>query len=155
MPVDDTRERLLALVTWEWQDVEALIEQLVPAVAPGTALRTYDQRSGKHAKGTSGRAPLTEMEKIASGARSILNARIGSQIENGRLERRILEDGTRQVRFRERREVADARGCCPTCNRPFEKATATPPPIPSPSSKVVYPAFPQWAKQGLREGSSG
>lgn len=160
MPADVTAKRLLAAITWEWQDVEELMEQLIPTVSPGFALRKYQTIAEAYRKANPDADPtkkrqLTEDEQIASGARQIVNDRLSAQVNGGRIEIERLDDGKRRVKFRERREVADERGCCPTCNRPFEQATAKTPPVPSPSPKVVYPAFPQWAKQGLREGSSG
>lgn len=155
-PRDLIRERLLGLVTWEWQDVEVLMEQLIPIVHPGLALRTYENRQGQHVKGNTNRPKLTEDQKIASGARSIVNDRIGAQVESGRLELdKSGPDGKRRVRFKERRQVADSRGCCPTCNRPFGQAAVTTPrpsPLP-PKSKVVYVAFPKWDEaQGRSSG---
>lgn len=155
MPADVTTERLLAAVGWEWVDVESLMEQLIPTVAPGKALRKYQIQAKNH-KGTGNRPQLTEDEQIASGARQIVNDRIGSQVDGGRIELERDDTGRRRIRLRERREVADNRGCCPTCNRPFVKATVeTPlPPSPKPRPKVIYPSFPQWDRN-LHEGSSG
>jgi hypothetical protein len=147
VPADITTERLLASVTWEWQDVEELMEQLIPTVNPGTALRRYKKLAAGN-KGTGTRRPLTEMEQVVSGARQIINERISSQVDGGRLE--LERDGrTRRVKFRERREVVTGHGACPKCNRPFEPATTEKKPHPSPPKaaprqKVVYPKFPQW-----------
>lgn len=159
MPADITTERLIAAATWEWQDVEALMEALIPTVAPGKALRTYQARTSRN-KGTGTRPPFTEAEQIASGARTIVNARINAQIDSGRLEVDVSEDGRRRVRLRERRAVVNQQGACRTCNRPFPKATAEKPQLllPTPprrSTKVVYPKFPQWQQPNTREGSSG
>lgn len=146
MPADITTERLLAAVTWEWQKAEDLMELLIPTVAPGKAKRTYENRMGKYVKGNTARPQLTEDEQIASGARAIVNDRIGSQAESGRIEVKT-EDGERWVRFRERREVANRQGCCPTCNRPFPSAPETKPQAPAPKTNVRYPSFPQWQEQ--------
>jgi hypothetical protein len=45
MPADITTERLLGLATWEWQDVEELMQKLIPTVPPGKALRKYQMRA--------------------------------------------------------------------------------------------------------------
>lgn len=158
MPADITTDRLLAAVTWEWQDVEDLMEQLIPTVPPGKALRKYQVAQENYRKQNPDvdprlARPLSEDEQIASGARTIVNDRIGAQVSSGRLEIERA-DGRRRVRFRERREVVDTRGHCRTCNRPFDLATEKTPPVPSRRPKVVYPHFPQWNRQ-LDEGSSG
>lgn len=156
MPVDPTTERLVAAITWEWRDVEDLIEELIPTVAPGRALRKY-QQIAKPNKGTGTRPPLTEDEQITSGARAIINNRLWSQQESGRVEVETNEEtGARRVRFRERVEIADDRGCCPACNRPFVQATEgpLPSPKPKPRPKILYPTFPKWDRT-LDEGSNG
>lgn len=146
---DITGERLLEAVTWDWQDVEELRQQLIPTVAPGKALRTYQTR----AKGNLGVKPLTEDEQIASGARQIVNDRIGSLIGSGRLE--YDEDRTR-LRLAERR-VADRNGCCPTCYRPFVEATTELKPQPSSPKterpRVIYPSFPSWEANHQQQGA--
>lgn len=156
MPADDTTERLLATVGWDWMDVEDVMATLIPTIAPGKAKRTYQSRSGQHRQGI--KPELTEDEQIASGARSIITDRLGSQFSSGRLERRELDDGTRQVRQRIRAEVADDRGCCPTCNRPFPEATTKLPLASSPAKPkrqrvrtragvVVTRDVPQWRRR--------
>lgn len=148
MPADITTERLLAALTWDWQDVEELMERLIPTVPPGKALRKYQVAQEHYRKQKPHVDPrlartLTEDEQIASGARTIVNDRIGQQAATGRIELEG-ERGQRRIRFRERREVADQRGCCRTCNRPFPPATPTTPPVSSPTqSKVVYATFPR------------
>lgn len=158
MPGDVTSDRLLAAVGWDWVEVESLMAQLIPTVAPGKALRMYQNRAA-HNKGTGNRPQFTEDEQIESGARQIVNDRIGAQVDSGRLELQRDEEGKRRVRQRVRTEVADARGCCPSCNRPFPPATVEQAP-PPPSQKqrhlgiVLRPGFPQWDRS-LPEGSSG
>lgn len=149
MPADFTTERLLALSSWDWQDVEELMELLIPTVPAGKAMRTYMSRVGKHVKGTGTRPPLSDLEKVRSGARAIVNDRIGSQVENGRIEVRRDDEGRRQIRFLDRRRESTKPGTCPTCGHdPFRTATTEPKPQPSPpkprQNKVVYATFPQW-----------
>lgn len=132
---DITSERLLEYLSWDWQDVEELRQRLIPTVAPGKALRTYQSRyKGK------GPSPLTEDEQIISGARAIVNDRINTVASSGRIE---YDNDRTRLRFTERR-VVDKTGCCPTCYRPFPE-TATEKPQPSSSDRnVVYPTFPTW-----------
>jgi hypothetical protein len=160
VPADFTTDRLLALASWEWQDVDKLMELLLPTVPAGKATRTYAARQGRRSKGTGNRPPLTDLEKVRSGARAIVNDRIGSQVDGGRIELRRDEEGRRQIRFADRRRESTKPGTCPACGHdPFRNATMEAPPRPSPleqrpeSKNVSYPRFPQWDRT-LRPGSS-
>jgi len=153
---DLTTDRLLAAVSLEWVDAEELMEPLMATVAPGKALRQYQNQRSRN-KGTGTRPQLTEDEQIASGQRHIVNERIASQVASRRLEIERDSDGKRRVRLRERRELVSTGECCQTCNRPFPEATVEQKPqLPSPRlrPKILYPVFPQWG-QTLRDGSSG
>lgn len=140
---DITGERLIDYLSWEWQDAEELRQRLIPTVAPGKALRTYQART----KGNKGVRTLTEDEQIVSGARAIVNDRIGSLVASGRIE--YDEDRT-HIRLAERR-VVDRTGCCPTCYRPFPETTTEKPRPSSSDRNVVYPVFPTWEDHQRRE----
>lgn len=158
-PADIVREKLEAAVGWEWQEVEDLMELLIPMVPPGPAKRQYKQVNENYRRNNPDAAPaawkqLNEDEQIASGARTIVNARIGSMIESGKLE--VEREGDRRrVRLRVRTEVANTQGRCPTCNQHFPQATMK---LPQPSSQnrqrqrrrngvVVTRDIPQWRRQ--------
>ena len=144
---DITGERLLEYVTWDWQDVEQLRLRLIPTVAPGKALRTYLART----QNNKGIKVMSEDEQIASGARAIVNDRIGSFVGSGRLE---YNDDRSKIRLAERK-VVNKNGCCPTCYRPFEEATMPQQPKASsqvaPRPKVVYPTFPSWERHSQQQ----
>lgn len=158
-PADIVREKLEAVVSWEWQDVEDLMEKLIPMVPPGRAKRQYEQVNENYRRNNPDVAPvaskqLTEDEQIVSGARTLVNARIGSMIESGKLE--VEREGDRRrVRLRVRTELADAQGRCPSCNQHFPPATTKLPQALSPDRQrqrrrngvVITRDVPQWRRR--------
>lgn len=143
----------------DWIDVEAIMEQLIPMVAPGKAKRRYQSRL-KSARERNGQvhveSPLSEDEQILSGARSIVNERILSNVSRGRFEL-LNEDGHRRLRLRP--VTADeGNGVCKECLRPFPNAATTRKTStskPRTKSKVIYVTFPQWGDRNVGETSDG
>lgn len=109
-------DRVMALVTPEWQDVEDLMERAIPLVPPGKAVREYDSgqrrndaaRDRRIAEGKPTgprRAVPPDQEKQRQGARQIINAIIGHyrdvkvlEVEVGatRYDRRVRLSNERQ-----------------------------------------------------------
>ena len=107
---DEIGKRVLEKITWEWQRVDDIITALIYAVPPGKALRQYQKNA--QSAGNKGIKVLTEDEQQQSGARTILNARLASHQNSGRIviERR---DNERWVKFNERRANAQAEPSAP------------------------------------------
>lgn len=146
---DDLGQRVLDKVTWEWQRVEDLIRDLIPAVPPGKALRTYQNGAKRH-KGV--KPAKSEDEQIASGARQLLNARLGSHRDSGRITVET-RDGERWVKFNERRIAGFQPGdACPTCGGRFpataDDASTQRDPVSQPPRGVMKDG---WARAAIVE----
>lgn len=141
-----TTKKALEMMSWEWTPYEDILEKLIRMVPPGKALRKYELRS----KNTKGFRPLSEDEKIYSGARDIARDSIQQHVVSGRAEVETVE-GIKAIRFKERRARLTEGAACPTCHRPFEakpEKQATPAPKRQPRRPVVlYPNFPQWGAE--------
>lgn len=111
--MDDVTVRVLALLRWDWIDVEGLITQVAATIPPGRALRHYQKTLGKHRTGT--KPELSEAQQIASGARGIINARLLSLRDNGVAEMETRDGGRsdRWIRRRERRRASQPAGGSP------------------------------------------
>lgn len=144
-----TTKKALEMMSWSWTPYDDILEKLIRMVPPGKALRKYELRS----KNTKGLRPLSEDEKIYSGARDIARDSIQQHVVSGRAEVEMV-DGVKSIRFKERRSTLKEGEACPTCHHPFVSAPekqATPAPKRQPRRKVVvYPNFPQWAEQEQR-----
>jgi len=101
-------EEVLALLTWEWQDAEDIMQIAISRMAPGTALRRYEKYEAalkaKRGKGYSTETAIkrTDAEKIRMGGRIITNQSISSLVESGLAE---VTGGRkeRRIRRKERR----------------------------------------------------
>lgn len=152
MPGDAIHEKLLAVLTPEWQEAEEVYAKIMPQVPPGKAMRTYKARS------KSASSPLTEDEQIESGRRTIVTDRIGGST---RMEARVI-DGKRMIRLKDRRAAQEVShdGHCPTCGQgPFVPAPEEKMPPPARPRKtiglVLRPDFPQWSETARAAGESG
>lgn len=115
-------QRLLALVTAEWTDVEDFMERAIPIVPPGQAKREYEahrrrldeDREKRRAAGKNmgPRKPEpSEGEKLRMGARSIVNSFLGDCRDNKLVD--IESIGTRfERRIRLSNERKWAHHCC-------------------------------------------
>lgn len=98
-------QRLLERTSWEWQEAEPILQEMMTLIAPGRALRKYDlnkANSDKSKTGVGPDRPLTESEKIKSGARVFARSSFNQQKKSGRIESKIV-DGVEYFRFAERR----------------------------------------------------
>lgn len=115
-------QRLLALVTDEWLDVEDFMDRAIPLVPPGQAKREYeahrrrldaDRTKREEAGMTMGpRKPEpSEAEGMRMGARAIVNSFIGDA-----RDRRLVEVESLGSRFERRLRLSDERRyshhCC-------------------------------------------
>lgn len=152
MKPDMITDRLIERMTWDWQSAEDLIQEIIPMIPPGKAHRTYLGKN--NVKTGTGSRPLSEDEQIASGARTLINARLNTLMNSGRIELETRANRfDRYVRFAERR-VVDKHGNCPTCYRPFIPASEAAP-APKRNTKVLYPSFPSWQKEFDRKTVEG
>jgi hypothetical protein len=115
-------QRLLALITDEWQDVEAFMERAIPLVPPGQASREYQahharreadrEKRIREGKVMGPRKPVpSEREKLRMGARAIVNSFLGDS-----RDRRLVEIEALGSRFERRIRLSDERRfshhCC-------------------------------------------
>lgn len=128
--------RLLEKAKGEWQEIEPLVAELIALIPPGKAIRKYEHAlSRAREKNTTGvmKAPLTDGEKVASGARAIVRDSINSQRSYGRIETKT-EDGIEY--YRRRFEEIQPGGQCPTCGHSKESADPTQPIAPMRPSRM-------------------
>ncbi len=116
-----TADRVLRLVTQEWQRTDDLMEQWIPLVPPGKALRKYalqaerneadrQRRIDAGSKPIARRPPPSEAEQAQMGARIIVNDILGSARDSQTIEMRVDDEHGRQVRLSAERRYAHH--CC-------------------------------------------
>lgn len=100
-------QRLLDRATFEWQPLEPVLQEMMALVAPGKALRRYDAikaRSDAERTGTGPERPLSDTEKVRSGARRIVRDSFKNMCGRGRMELRQVGE-IEEFRFVERRKA--------------------------------------------------
>lgn len=121
MPADDPRmaehtAKLLSQMTWDWQPLEPMLDTAARVIPPGKALRRYQRNRTQHEKSRTGegptKAPLSESEQIASGAKSLMTDALGT-LRNKFVEVERREDG----RWARRKSQVAPADRCPHCGR--------------------------------------
>lgn len=130
--IDHVGKAILALLDYEkWTPRTTITEKCIPLVAPGKALRTYEQRRGSYVRKKMRQPPpsnpgqtrplLTESEKIRSGARQIVTARLGTLLDSTQIERN------------DQGEYRLVKPWCPVCEKRGEEHA------PIPSDELIDP----------------
>ena len=122
-------DKLMEMLSWDWQSQEDLYKRLIPMVPPGRALRQYEARSKHNARTKAGldrvKPPLPESEQIYSGARDMVRDSMWNLIKSGYAERCDVDDKV-MLRRRDRRAAAPVQRqegeVCEACGRPFVTA---------------------------------
>lgn len=93
--------RILERATDDWQPLEPVIREAMSLVAPGKALRRYKENFARVSarKTTSVTFPeKSDSEKIASGARALVQQSVKSCLNGGHIEVKVDDDRTRYFR---------------------------------------------------------
>lgn len=116
-------ERVLALATDDWQDIEEFMDRAIPLVPPGRALRAYLREAERQdefraekirqGKRMGPRKPaLSEGDQIRSGGRAVVNGIIANAVEKGWLDTEAVSGNRRKRRLRRSDERRFAHHCC-------------------------------------------
>jgi hypothetical protein len=126
----------------EWRPLEDVISIALLTVPPGKALRKYEGRSDRR----QGIKPLTEDEKIRSGARFFVVNSVRNLTNSRQIETTVI-NGVKMVRYVPGADAARSAaiheaGVCPHCLRPYDMPEEVVPPFLDPiraGAKVIFP----------------
>lgn len=114
--LDVTGERALARLTFEWEDAVPIMDDLIGTVAPGVAMRYYAAKTPRSEESISA---VPEHVRVASGARRIVNERLGTLAKSGKIEIGHW-DGKRWLRLKPRVPMITVR--CNDCGHEHQHA---------------------------------
>lgn len=117
-PSTHQSRKLIELIGTDWVDIETVINNTIPVVAPGKALRTFQDNSKSPER-------FSEDEQIYRGARSIVRQSLNDFVRSGRFEK---DPTGKKVKSRDK---------CPACERPFVKGSPTRTTSPTRATNVI------------------